>query len=174
MLQFFLQAVPDLTAGNVLAFTAGQRAGVDAKIHGQRWLVHFQHRQRHRVGRVGDGHADADVGQAVDQHDLAGAGFSGLHALQSLEGQHLVDTAFDSFTVLAFHHDHVHHGLDGALADTANADATDKGREVERRNLQLQRCGRVTLLRRHVLENGVEKGRHVGPPLLTGRALFHR
>ena len=46
---------------------------------------------------------------AVDQHDVARAGFGGLHAVQTLEGQHLVDTAFDGFAVRAFHDgNHVH------------------------------------------------------------------
>jgi hypothetical protein len=77
VLQFLLQAVPDLAAGDVLAFATGQRAGVDAEVHRQRRLVDLEHRQRRRVGRVGDGHADADVGDAVDQHDVARAGLGG-------------------------------------------------------------------------------------------------
>ena len=42
------------------------------KFIGQRRLVDLQHRQRLRVARVGHGHADADVLDAVDQHDVAG------------------------------------------------------------------------------------------------------
>ena len=61
VLQFLLQAVPDLAAGDELAFAAGQRAGVDAEVHGQGRLVDLEHGQRRRVRRVGDGHADADV-----------------------------------------------------------------------------------------------------------------
>ena len=108
VLQFLLQAVPDLAAGDELAFAAGQRAGVDAEVHRQRRLVDLQHRQRRRVQRVGDGDADADVVDAVDQHDVAGAGFGDLHALQALEGQHLVDAALDGLAVRAFHDHHVH------------------------------------------------------------------
>ena len=174
VLQLFLQAVPDLAASHILAFATGQRAGVDAKVHGQRGLVHLQHRQGRRVGRVGDGDANADVGNAVDQHNFARTGFAGLHALQTLEGQDLVDTAFDRFAVRAFHHHHVHHRFDRALADAAHADAAHKSGEVERRNLQLQRRGGVAFLRRHVRQDRVKQGRHVWAPLLTGFALNHR
>ncbi|MCY1359859.1 hypothetical protein D9M69_464550 [compost metagenome] len=174
MLQFLLQAVPDLTAGHELAFAAGQRAGVHAEVHGQGRLVDLEHGQRRRLVLVGHGDADADVGNAVDQHDFAGAGFSRLHAVQALEGQHLVDAALDGLAVRTFHDQHVGHGLERALADAANADAAHEGREVEGGNLQLQRRVRITLLRRHVLQDGVEQGRHVGAPLLARRAFFER
>ena len=127
VLQLFLQAVPNLATGHILAFAASQRAGVDAKVHGQGRLVDFEHWQRCGRDRVGDRHADTDVANTVDQHNLAGASLRGLHALQTLECQHLVDTAFDRLAVQAFHHDHVHHGFDGALADAANADAANEG-----------------------------------------------
>mmetsp|Transcript_43703 Transcript_43703/g.77039 ORF Transcript_43703/g.77039 Transcript_43703/m.77039 type:complete len:444 (+) Transcript_43703:726-2057(+) len=174
VLQLLLQAVPDLAAGDVLAFTAGQRAGVDAEVHRQRRLVDLEHRQRLRVGRVGHRHADADLLDAVDQHDIARAGFGDLHAVQAVEGQHLVDAAVDALAAGAFHHRDLHAGLDGALADAADADAADEGGEVQRRDLQLQRRGRVALLRRHMLQDGLEQGRHVGPPLLAGRAFGQR
>ena len=173
VLQLFLQAVPDLAAGDVFAFTTGQRAGVHTEIHGQRGFVHLEHGQRRGIGRVGDGDANTDVRNTVDQHDFAGAGFCGLHTLQTLEGQHLVDTTFEGFAVRAFHHDHVHHGLDRALADAAHADATHEGRKVERGNLQLQGRCRVTFLRRHMGQDGVEQGRHVRAPLLTRRTFVH-
>ena len=90
-LQLALQPVPDLAAGDELAFAAGQRRVVDAEVHRQRRLVDAQHRQRLRVVQVGDRHADADVLDAVDQHDVARPGLLGLAALQPLELQHLVD-----------------------------------------------------------------------------------
>ena len=174
VLQLLLQAIPKLATGHVLAFAAGQRAGVDAKIHGQGGLVDLEHGQRRGAGHVGDGHADADVGKAVDQHNIARAGLGNLHAVQTLEGQHLIDAALDGFAVGAFHHHHLLHGLDGALADAAHANAAHKGGKVQRRNLQLQGCSRVTVLGRYVLEHGVEQGRHVRSPLLTGCALGQR
>jgi hypothetical protein len=49
--------------------------------------------------------------------------------------------------VRTFHHQHVHHGLDRAGVDAAHADAADEAGEVQRGDLQLQRGGRVALLR---------------------------
>ena len=146
VLQLLLQTVPDLAAGDELAFPAGQRTGIDAKVHGQCRLVDLEHRQRGGVGRIGHRHADADLGNAVDQHDLARTCFGSLDAVQTLEGQHLVDPPPDGLAVRTFHHDHVHHWADRAGADAANADTADEGREVERRDLQLQGCVGVTLL----------------------------
>ena len=157
VLQLFLQAVPDLPAGDVLALAPRQRRGVHAEVHGQRRLVHLEHGQRRRVERVGDGHANADVRQAIDQHDFTRTSFQRLHALQALERQHLVDAALDRAAIRAFHHHDIHRGTDGAGADAAHANATDKGREIKCRDLQLQRRCRVTFLCRHVAQHGVEQ-----------------
>ncbi|OIQ70824.1 hypothetical protein GALL_475620 [mine drainage metagenome] len=174
VLQFLLQAVPDLTARDVLAFTPGQRTGIDTKVHGQGGLIDLEHWQRCRVDRVSDGHTNADVGQAVDQHNFARSGIGGLHALKPLKGQDLVDATLDRLAIGSFHDHHVHHRLDRALADASNTNAPDEGGKVECRNLQLQRCCRVALLVRHMLKDGVEQSRHVGPPLFTLAAFYQR
>jgi hypothetical protein len=109
-LQFLLQPVPDLAAGDVLAFAAGQRAGVDAEVHGQRRLVDLEHRQRRRVGGSVSVTPMPMSAMPLIQHDVARAGLGGLHALQALEGQHLVDAALVAGAVGPFHHQHVHHG----------------------------------------------------------------
>ena len=150
-LQFFLQAIPNLTAGDELAFTTGQRTGVDAEVHGQRGFIDPQHRQRCGCGGVGDGDTNANVGNAVDQHNFTRAGFVSLHPIEPLKSQHLIDAPFDGFAIRAFHNHHVHHRLDGALLDAPNANSAHKSRKIERRNLQLQRCLGVALLVRHVL-----------------------
>src|SRR5690606_38779084 len=118
--------------------TTGQRRVVHAEVHGQGRLVDLEHRQRLRVLTVGHRHADVDVFDAVDQHDVARAGFGHLDTVQALESQHLVDATIDGLAIGAFHHGHVHAGLDRALADAAHADAAHEGREVQRRDLQLQ------------------------------------
>ena len=111
VLQLFLQSIPNLAAGHELAFAAGQWAGVDAEVHGQGRLVHFQHGQRLGIGRVGHCDADADIFNAVDQHNVAGTSSKRLHAVQTLEGQHLVDASFHGLAVRAFHDHHVLHRL---------------------------------------------------------------
>jgi hypothetical protein len=108
VLQFLLQAVPDLAAGHELAF-----APASGLVFTQKFMVSVGS-STFSMGsgagwRVGHGHADADVFNAVDQHDVAGAGFrAGLHALQALERQHLVDAALDGLAVRPFHDQHVH------------------------------------------------------------------
>ena len=170
--QFLLQAVPDLAAGHELAFAAGQRRGVHAEVHGQRGLVDLQHGQRRGAGGIGDGLADAHVLDAVDQHDLAGAGFGHLHTIQTLEHMDLVDATAIALAVGAGHHQHVLASLQRTLRDTADTDTADEGGVVERRHLHLQRSLGVALHGGHVVQNGVEQGRHIAAPLLAGRALF--
>ena len=88
---FALQALAQLAAGHELAFAPGERRGVDLEIHGQRRLVDFQQRQRFGMLGIGDGDADADFLDAVDEHDVAGQRFIGHHALEALEYLHLID-----------------------------------------------------------------------------------
>jgi hypothetical protein len=93
----------------------GQRARVDAEVHRQRRLVDLEHRQRHRLGDAGDGDADADPLDAVDQDDVARHGLRHLDPVQTLEGQDLVDAALGGRAVRAFHDEHLHAWLERAL-----------------------------------------------------------
>ena len=97
-----------------------------------------------------------------------------MYTVKTLESQDLVHTAFDRRAVWAFHDHHVQVGLDGALADAAHANSAHECGEIKRRNLQLQRRGWIARIGFDVVEHGVEQGRHVRAPLLTGCALYHR
>ena len=67
-LQLALEALADLAAGDVLAFAAGERRGVDLEVHRQRRLVDLEQRQRVRAARRRQSVvADADVLDAVDR-----------------------------------------------------------------------------------------------------------
>ena len=123
-LQFRLQPVPQLAAGDVLALAAGQRRVVDAEVHGQRRLVDLEHRQRRGIGRVGDGHADADLLDAADQHDVAGPGLR-RRARRSSPSNFRICCTLASAGVPsdAFIHGDLLVHLDRALVDAAHADA---------------------------------------------------
>ena len=54
--------------------------------------------------------------------------------------------AFDSLAIRPFHHEHVHIGFDGALADATHANTAHEGGKVQRRDLQLQGSRWVTAL----------------------------
>ena len=138
-LQLAVEPVADLPAGDELAFATRERRVVDAEVHGQRGLVDLQHRQRQWLFDAGQRHADADAFDAVDQHDVARAGFGRLLALESLELQHLVDACLDRRGLGAGIHGHVLHRLQRALVDAPDADPADVRRIVERADLQLQR-----------------------------------
>ena len=169
-LQLAVEPVADLPARDELAFAAGERRVVDAEVHRQGRLVDFEHRQRQRGFDVGQRHADADAFDAVDQHDVAGAGFGGLLALEAFELQHLIDARVERRAVGAAVDRDVLHRLQGALIDAPDADPADVGRIVERADLQLQRVGRAAFVRRHMFEDRVEQRREVGALLALGQA----
>ena len=126
VLKFFLQTIPNLTTGHVLAFASSQGAGVDAEVHGQSWLVNFEHGQWCRTDWISDRDTNVQIGNAVDEHNVTRASFGHLHAVQATESQNLIHAAFDGSTIWSFHDHHIHHGSDGALADTADTNAAHK------------------------------------------------
>jgi hypothetical protein len=72
------------------------------------------------------------------------------------------------------HHQHVHGALSVPAVDAADADAADEGGVVQRRDLQLQRRVGVALVRRHMLEHGLEQRAQVAAPLLALLAFDQR
>ena len=114
VLQLLLQSIPELSAGDELAFASSQGAGVDAKVHGQSGLIDFQHGQGRRILRVRDGHTNPNVCDAVDQHDVTRPSLGHLHTVQALKLQDLVDASFKALAIRAFHHHHIRLWLDGA------------------------------------------------------------
>ena len=98
--QFLLQTLANLAAGDVLAFLAGERRGVDLEIHRQRRFVDGQQGQGRGLVRVAERHANADFLDAVDEDDVASLGNIGQHALESPEDLHLVDARLEGLVVL--------------------------------------------------------------------------
>jgi hypothetical protein len=85
------QPLAQLAAGDELSLASGERRSVHLERHVERRLVDLQQRQRFRMLRVGERHADADLLDAVDEHDVARLRLFREHTLQALEHQHLVD-----------------------------------------------------------------------------------
>ena len=79
----------DLARGQLVAFRAGERRGVDADRDREARLVDDGHRQRARVVGVGDRLADRHLGQAGERDDLAGARLVGRDAVERLGDQEL-------------------------------------------------------------------------------------
>ena len=87
--QLTLQAFTDLAAGDEFAFASGQWRCIDLKIHGERGFIHFQQWQRLGFFNIGNGDADADIFDTVNQYDIAGLGFLCYGSVQSFKYQHL-------------------------------------------------------------------------------------
>jgi len=99
-----------------------------------------------------------------------GPASGGLLTLEALELQHLVHAGVERRAFRAGIHRHLLHRLESALVDAPDADASHVRGVVERADLQLQRRGGITLVRRHVPQDGVEQRREVG----AGRTLVER
>ena len=69
-----IEPVLDEAGRHLRAFPSGQWRGVDAERHRQAGLIDVDHRQRDRIGDIGERFADEDLGDAGDGNDLAGAG----------------------------------------------------------------------------------------------------
>ncbi len=136
--QFLLEALANLAAGDVLAFAAGQRRGVDHEVHGQRGLVDRDRLHAFETLGVAQGDADVDLRNAGHQHDVARFGELGGFALQSFEGEYLADLALAA-VLIAIHDDQFLVGANAATLDAADAELAHVGRVVERAHLHLQR-----------------------------------
>ena len=162
--QLAVESLADLAAGHELALAAGQRAIVDLEGHGQRGLVDGDRRQRVDVLRVAQSHADVDLLDAGDQDDVAGQRLLGWHAFEAVELEHLPDLGAAA-ALVAIHHGQRLVGADAAALDATDADLANVGRVVERADLQLQRPVLVDLGRRHVTDDRLVQGGHVGAGL---------
>ena len=131
-LQLTLQTLADLAAGDILALAAGQRRGVDQKLHGQRGLVDAQQRQRIRVADLAQRGADVDVLDAVDGHDVTGLCKRHHLTLQTPEAQHLVHLHGDRRLLVAVHQQHRFTTAQSATVDAADTDTTHIAGIVER------------------------------------------
>ena len=85
------QSLADLAAGEVLAFAAGERRGVDLERHADRRLVHDQRRQRLGLCRIAERVGDRRNLDAGERDDVARAGRIDFHAVQAVEAEHLRD-----------------------------------------------------------------------------------
>ena len=137
-------------------------------MHGQGRLVNLQQRQGFRTFRISHGTTQHQIFNTGDLDDIAGVAFFQFNLVQALVTEYLTNLGLDrgalvfgGFFFGTEHDQHVLTGLDLATIDLADADATDVGRVIERRNLQLERCVDVGIRGRHVAKNRVEQRNHV-------------
>jgi len=161
--QFLLQTVADLTAGDELALTAGQRAVVDREGHLHGGVVDLDERQRLHVGGAAQGVADGHVRQTGECHDITcGDVVTGLTTV-GLEVVQLGQTAAHlQVGVVPVAHDHFLAHLGDAVLDAADADAANELIVVHRGHQHLEGSFRVALGRLDGAQQGVEQGDQVG------------
>src|SRR5690606_30208765 len=95
--QLFVQAVKNLTRGNIFTFFATERRGVDVEEHGDCWFINRQRWQRFDILRIAKGVGDVQFAQTGDRDDIARFSFGGFNTLQTEVSQN-----FTHFTVTCF------------------------------------------------------------------------
>ena len=125
--QLAVEPVADLTAGDVLAFAAGQGAVVDREGHLHGGVVDLDKGQGLHLGGVAQGVADGDVGQAREGHDVAGGDVVAGDTAVGLEVVQFGQAALhaDRRVVPVADHHFLAHAA-GAVLDAADADAAHK------------------------------------------------
>ncbi len=83
--QFLVQTLTNLAAGDEFAFLTRKGRGIDLEIHRQGGLVDLQRWQGHELVGLAEGHANTDLFNAGDEHDVACFGLLGLLAFKPLE-----------------------------------------------------------------------------------------
>ncbi len=159
--QLGVEAVADLAGGQLAALGAGQGGGVDPEHDRERGLVDRDHRQRPRIGRVGQGLADRHLFHPGDGDDLARPGLLGGDPLQRLGDVELGDRGPLDRAVGPAPGDLLA-GADRAVVDPAKRQAADVGRGVEVGHVRLQRVVGVVLGRRDLLQHQVHQRGEVG------------
>ena len=89
--QFLGEAIAKIARGEVIAFAAGERAGIDGENHGESGLVNDERLERLRIFESGDGFADLDAFDAGDGDDVTGNDGVGFIAFEAAEGEELGD-----------------------------------------------------------------------------------
>jgi hypothetical protein len=133
---FLLQPLLDMTARDVAALPSRQRRGVSPECHAERGRVEVDPLHRPGIGRIRDSVADGHVRYAGQGHDVAGARFIDVDALDAVgggkadhgpgqgDGPSRLDRAGRVLGLLADDHDPPTH-LDRAIPDPADGHPAD-------------------------------------------------
>ena len=160
MHQLFVQAVKDLTRGNVLTFFTAERRGVNAEEHRDGRLINRQRRQRFNILRIADGVRDVQFAQAGDRDDIASFCNVALDTLKAQMGQNLTDFTVTGFA-FAINDSDLLVRLHFTALDAADADDANVVVVVQLGDLHLQRAIKVNVRRRYAIDDGLIQRSHV-------------
>ena len=144
-----------MTAGDVFAVLARERAVVDGKYHRQCRFVDIDRGQCFRMFRIGDGLADVDVFETGDRDDVAHLRVVRFHARQTVVRVQTAD--FILAHLIAVHDRDRLTVTDETAYDTTDGDFADVIIVIQRRNHDLQRRFHVAFRRRNVIQKRLEK-----------------
>ena len=177
-LELAFETFANLAGRHELAFTAGERRGVNLEVHRQGRLIDLEHREGFGLLKIGDRRADGELFNAVDEHDVAGFGFIDELTLETLELQDLIDLHALRGVFRTVHDRDVHVRADAAAMHAADADLAHVARVVERADLKHQGAVGIVVTDGDVLDDVVEDGAHVADLLelfdvgrVTGKAV---
>ena len=154
-LNLLKEAVTKMAGGNKLSLTAGKRAGVDAKGHGQGRLIYVDCRQCLRILCISHRIADAYIAETGQADDLAHGSLRHLHAAQALIGIYLAYLCLGLAIAIHQHYSLVRLYL--AADNTAYSHLADILISLQGSNHHLQRSLHITLRSRNLLDDGLHQ-----------------
>ena len=158
--QLFIQAVKDLTRGNVLTFFTAERRGVNAEEHGNGRLIDRQRRQRFNILRIADGVRDVQLAQTGDRDDIARFSDVALDTLQTQVGQNFTDFTITGFA-FAINDSDLLVRLHFTALDAADADDANVVVVVQLGDLHLQRAIKVNVRCRYAIDDSLIQRSHI-------------
>ncbi len=153
------QAITQIARGDVLAVLPGKGAVIHHEQHGNSRLVDMHKRQRLDAQRIAGGFSDVKVGEAGDGDQIAHRGGIVLDAMQALILKQLGDARVLGATV-GVAQSHCLTVVHRTPFHTANTDTADVFVVIDVGKQNLQRCFRIALRRRNVLQNRLKQRLH--------------
>ena len=154
--ELLLEPADQRACGQLVAFGARQRRGVDAERHRERRLVDRRDGQRARILGIGDRLADRHLRQAGERDDLARARLLGGDAVERFGHVELGDARVLDRAVGATPGDLLA-PTDRPVLDPQQREPADVGRGIEVRDQSLQRVLGVVRRRRHRRQQGLHE-----------------
>src|SRR5208337_4154582 len=154
------EAIAKIARGDVIAFAARERAGIDAENHGEGGLVDDERLERSGIIEAGEGFADLDAFDAGNGDDVTGNDGFGFVAFEAAEGEELGDFGGDESAVEFADADFLA-TIQRAVEDAADGQAAQKIGVVQIGNLELEDAGGIAGRRRDFGDDGFKKGEKI-------------
>src|SRR5208283_682935 len=158
--QLFGEAVAKIARGEVIAFAAGKRAGVDAENHGERGLINDERLEGSGSFETGEGFADLNAFDAGDSDDVTGNDGVGFVALEAAEREELGNFGGDE-AAIELADAYFIATIQRAVENATNGQAAKEFGVVQIGDLKLEDASGIAGRRRDFGDDGFKEGEEI-------------